>query len=67
MVTTTNAGMIAPSAIDGTTLHSGAARTPAAPASAVPRPNTKVNTRGRLMPSMLAISASRLPARMMRP
>src|SRR6185437_7538443 len=67
MVTTTKAGMMAASDIEGTTLQSGAASTPAMPATAVPRPNTAVKTLFRLMPSMLTISGSRLPARMMRP
>jgi len=67
IVTTTKAGMIAASAIEGTTLQSGAASTPATPARQVPRPKTAVKTRRRLIPSMLVISGSRLPARMMRP
>ena len=67
IATMTKAGMTALADIDGDTVHRGAASTPAIAASAQPRPNTAVRTRGRLMPSSSTISGSRLPARRIRP
>src|SRR5579871_2603474 len=67
IVTITKAGMIAAAAIDGFTVHSGPASIPARPASRQPIPKTLLNTIGRLMPRRPTISASREPARMIRP